>query len=273
MPELPELEALAERLQATVVGRTIIDLLIHRPLILRPPASGDDPSAYCAQREILSAGRRGKTVRLALEDKRWIVLNLMLAGTLRRCPSNEPLRARDAISWLLDDATSLRLHDRTGMAKAYLCDDPDRIPGFEPGPEPFDPAFTALAFHQGLRRFRGEIKGILTRGALVAGIGNAYADEILHAAGIYPFRRSLSLTPEEIQRLYLAIHQVLTQALEDVRTRLDDTLELDHDRALAVHNRAGEPCPICGTPISEIRARGRITSFCRRCQPGTLVKQ
>ena len=273
MPELPELEALAERLQATVVGRIITRVDVHRPLILRPPTSGDDPSGYCAQREILSAGRRGKTVRIALQGERWIVLNLMLAGTLRRCPSGEPLRARDAVSWLLDDATSLRLHDRTGMAKAYLCHDPDDIPGFDPGPEPFDPALTADAFRQALRPFRGEIKGVLTRGALVAGIGNAYADEILFAAGIYPFRRSTSLTAEEIQRLYLAIHRVLAQALEDARARLDDTLELDHDRVLAVHNRAGQPCPVCGAPISEIRARGRITSFCRRCQPGSLIKQ
>jgi formamidopyrimidine-DNA glycosylase len=273
MPELPELEALAERLQSSVVGRTITGVLVHRPLILRPPASGDDPSAFCAQRAILSASRRGKTVRLALEGGRWIVLNLMLAGTLRRCPQNEALRTRDAVSWLLDDASSLRLHDRTGMAKAYLCDDPDSIPGFDPGPEPFDPSFTAAAFQQALRSFRGEIKGILTRGALVAGIGNAYADEILHAAGIYPFRRSSSLTPPEIGRLYAAIRTVLAQALEDARSRLDDTLELDHDRALAVHNRAGQPCPVCGAPISEVRARGRITSFCRQCQPGTLIKQ
>lgn len=273
MPEFPELQALAERLQDTVVGRIITDVRTHRPLILRPLDTGENPGAFCAQREIVAAKRRGKTVRLALQGGRWIVFNLMLAGTLRRCAQDEPLRSRDAVSWLLDDGTSLRLHDRTGMTKAYLCHDPDSIPGFEPGPEPFDLALTPDAFAQSLRSFRGEIKGVLTRGALVAGIGNAYADEILFAAGIYPFRKAPSLTAVEVQHLYRAMQQVLTEALADARARLDDTLETDHNRKLAVHNRAGEPCPVCGSPISEIRARGRITSFCRQCQPGSLLKQ
>jgi formamidopyrimidine-DNA glycosylase len=194
-----------------------------------------------------------------------------LAGTLRRCVQDARLRARDAVSWLLDDGTSLRLYDPTGMAKAYLCRDPEAVPGFDPGPEPFDPELTGQAFAEALRAFRGEIKGVLTRGSLVAGIGNAYADEILFRAGIYPFRKAPSLSADEVKRLYQAVHQVLEEALNGARSRIGDDLELGHDRALTVHARGGEPCPICGTPISEIRARGRITSFCRACQPGSLL--
>jgi len=271
MPELPELQALAERLQETVVGRIIADVTLHRPLILRPLQHGADPASFCKNRRIVAATRRGKTIRLALEEERWVVINLMLAGTLRRCIQDAPLRARDAVSWLLDDGTSLRLSDPTSMAKAYLCLDPEAIPGFNPSPEPLDPNFTVAAFAQRLRFYRGEIKGVLTRGMLVAGIGNAYADEILFRAGIYPFRKAPSLSPVEIQRLYDAMRKALTKALAEARARLGDDLEIGHDRVLAIHNRGGDPCPVCGTPISEIRARGRITSFCRQCQPGSLL--
>ena len=272
MPELPELEALAERMQSSVVGRTITGVLVHRPLILRPPASGDDPSAFCAQREILSASRRGKTVRLALEGGRWIVLNLMLAGTLRRCPQNEGAAHSRCVPGCWTTPLASGSNDRTGNGQGLLCDDPDSIRALT-RPRAVRSRPTDEAFRQALRGFPRENQGGSHRGALVAGIGNAYADEILHAAGIYPFRRSTSLTPPEIGQLYAAIRAVLAQALEDARSRLDDTLELDHDRALAVHNRGAQPCPVCGAPISEVRARGRITSFCRQCQPGTLIKQ
>jgi len=271
MPELPELQALAERLEHTIVGRTVTSVEVHRPLILRSLEPGEDPTCFCQDRQILSASRRGKTLRLELEGQRWIVLNLMLAGTLRRCAQGAPLRSRDAVSWLLDDGTSLRLFDATGMAKAYLCRDPDAVPGFNPGPEPFDAELTDEAFAQALGRYRGEVKGVLTRGSFLAGIGNAYADEILFRAGIYPFRKTPTLTADEAERLYEAMRRVLTEALTEARSRLGDDLELGHDRSLAVHRRGGDPCPVCGTPISEIRARGRITSFCRQCQPGSLL--
>jgi len=198
------------------------------------------------------------------------VINLMLAGTLRRCIQDAPLRARDAVSWLLDDGTSLRLSDPTSMAKAYLCLDPEAIPGFNPSPEPLDPNFTVAAFAQRLRFYRGEIKGVLTRGMLVAGIGNAYADEILFRAGIYPFRKAPSLSPVEIQRLYDAMRKALTKALAEARARLGDDLEIGHDRVLAIHNRGGDPCPVCGTPISEIRARGRMLASRRLCSYNLL---
>ena len=123
-----------------------------------------------------------------------------------------------------------------------------------------------------MKRFHGEIKGVLTRGRVISGIGNAWSDEILYAAMIYPFKKRKALTDEELQRLYEQSKRVVADAIPAVRERIGENIHLKARDSLLVHNRGGEPCPRCGNNISQITANKRITSYCRRCQPGMLLK-
>ena len=127
-------------------------------------------------------------------------------------------------------------------------------------------------FKTRLRPFRGEIKSILTRGEFVAGIGNAYADEILWWAKLHPYRKKSTLTPEEVDRLYDGMRALLLDATAKVRAEMGEDIHLKPREFLAIHMKAGEPCPRCGATISLIGANQRITNFCRTCQPGGLIK-
>jgi formamidopyrimidine-DNA glycosylase len=198
----------------------------------------------------------------------------MLAGRLRY---GEPLgrhRIRDVLVLDFDDHQELRYHDAKDMGKIYLTADLDQIPDWVGlGPEAMDPALTPAIFRERMRPYRGEIKAVLTNQMFVAGIGNAYADEICWRAGIYPFRRRASLSREEADHLYAAMRAVLTEAIDTLRQRIGSAVEVEIRDFLVVHGRAGEPCPRCGTPISEVKRARRATHFCRTCQPGLLVRR
>ena len=106
----------------------------------------------------------------------------------------------------------------------------------------------------------------------MAGIGNAYADEILWTARLHPFRKRTQLTAEEVESLYAGTRSTLLEAIEKVRLQMLENIDQEPREFMAVHMKTGEPCPRCGTPISLIGANQRITNFCRNCQPGGLIK-
>ena len=166
---------------------------MRRPIIVRN-LLGDDFAGHVTGRAFADVRRRGKFLLLGLDDGTALVINPMLAGRLRY---GEPLkkdRVRDALVLRLADGRELRYHDAEDMGKIYLTLDLGQVPTFlDLGPEANDPDLTLDIFLQRLRRHPGEIKGILTNQEFVAGIGNAYADEICWRAGIYPFRRRASL--------------------------------------------------------------------------------
>lgn len=273
MPELPDLEIIKEVLQRRVVGRTVTAVEVLRPLILRVLDPQAAPEDLFVGHEITSVSRRGKMLLLNAADASWLVINMMLAGRLRLCAPNARVRVRDYLVWHLDDGQQLRYYDPKGMGKVYLTRDPALVPGYsELGPDALSPELTLPLFLDRMRHYPGEIKGVLTRGALAAGIGNAYADEILFGAGIYPFRRSSSLTKAERESLYQAMRAVLCEAIDILRPEVGE--EIDHEVRdyLKVHLRGGQPCPRCGQIISQIEAANRVTSFCRNCQPGSLIR-
>ncbi|MBU1880155.1 MAG: Fpg/Nei family DNA glycosylase, partial [Chloroflexi bacterium] len=141
------------------------------------------------------------------------------------------------------------------------------------GPDATDPALTRDAFRGRLRRHTGEVKGILTNQSFVAGIGNAYADEICWQAGIYPFRRRPSLSDDEVVQLYEAVQITLAGAIETLRERVGDAIDVEVRDFLSVHGKAGQPCPRCGSPVSKVthgRGGRSETNFCRTCQPGLM---
>lgn len=271
MPELPDLEIIREVLAARIVDVPIVAAEVRRPVLVRNLLGGD-PVEHLVGRRFVAVQRRGKFLLLPLDSSAMLVINPMLAGRLRY---SEPLRrhrARDGLVLGLADGNELRYHDAKDMGKLYLTTDLDKIPTFSGlGPEATDPALTLEAFRERLRPYRGEIKNVLTNQRFVTGIGNAYADEILWRAGIYPMRRRTSLDDEEVAALYEAMRAELFQAIEMLRQRVGEEIHVEVRDFLAVHGKADQPCPRCGATISKVTLSRRTTNFCRTCQPGLMI--
>ena len=271
MPELPDLEVIREFLAPRIDGVQIVSAEVRRPLLVRCLLGGD-AAEHLTGRRFTGALRRGKFLLLPFDDGTWLVINPMLAGRLRY---GEPLprhRKRDALVLGLAGGQELRYHDAKDMGKLYLTAGLDQIPTFsELGPEALDPALTLEAFRDRLRRHHGEIKGILTNQRFVAGIGNAYADEICWHAGIYPFRRRPGLSDDEVAQLRAAVVKVLNDAISTLRERVGAAIDVEVRDFLAVHGKAGQPCPQCATEISKVTRQRKTTNFCRTCQPGLMV--
>ena len=271
MPELPDLEVIREYLAPRLAGNPISSARVLRPLVVRN-LLGRDPVEHLEGHRFVDVQRRGKFLLFPLDQGVHLVINPMLAGRLRY---GEPLgrdRVRDAIVLRFAGGQELRYHDAKDMGKVYLTADLAHVPTLaDLGPEATDPDLSLADFRQRLRRHPGEIKGILTNQGFVAGIGNAYADEICWRAGLYPFRRRPTLDEEEVAGLYAAMRQVLADAIDTLRTRVGDAIDVEIRDFLAVHGKAGEPCPRCGSTISKVTRARRTTNFCRQCQPGLLV--
>lgn len=289
MPELPDLTILAEAFGAALVGRTIDAATAADPLVLR--ATPAELAAAVGDR-LLDVRRRGKF--LVLETDRTVIwaapmltgrFGMVAPGAARPKGSviirfgrrvgpgavDTPAWVRGA-DWLpAEDAhVDLRYLDPTRMGKLYLVavDAPRNVPGTAPadlGPDADDPALTLDEFHGRIRRHPGELKGLLRNQAFVAGIGNAYSDEILWAARLSPFRRRSSLASEEVDALYAAIRETLAWSIDILRARVAPTFEKQVRDHLRVHLRGGQPCLRCGATISQVGGR-EATSYCRACQ-------
>jgi formamidopyrimidine-DNA glycosylase len=271
MPELPDLEVIREYLTPRLAGVGITSAEVRRPLVVRNLLGGDAVD-HLTGRQFSGVERRGKFLLLPLAEGPTVVVNPMLAGRFRYGKPLPRHRGRDALVLSLADGQELRYHDVKDMGKVYLTDDLSQVPTFVAlGPEANDPALTLDAFYERLRRHHGEIKGVLTNQAFVAGIGNAYADEICWRAGIYPFRRRPSLTDEEVAGLHAAMQAVLAEAIETIRARVGYAIDVELRDFLAVHGKAEQPCPRCGASISKVTRQRRTTNFCRTCQPGLMV--
>lgn len=273
MPELPDLEVIKDFLNDHVAGQTITAVPHIGPIIVRNLLSGD-AAGVLTGRVFGPTVRRGKFLVVQIGDTTRMVINFMLSGRLAYGPPPARLGNRTFLVLALSGGQHLRYMDQTQMGKIYLTDDENRAPTFaEQGPDALDPQLTLDSFRLRLRKHPGEIKGVLTNQVFVAGIGNAYADEILFRARIYPFRKRPSLTADETARLHDAMSAVLSEAILIIRERTGVHIEDEIRDFLLVHGKAGQPCPRCATAISEVSANQRITNFCRSCQPGTLIRQ
>lgn len=290
MPELPDLTIVAEAFHAALAGRPITGAEATAPLAVRGTPA--ELAALTGQR-VVSIRRRGKFLLVDLDRDR-VIVNPMLTGRFQlavpdqKWPSKTALIVSfggrtdvptDAASWTrgapwlpgADAASEIRYRDPTQMGKVYLLpagvERP--VPGLgdgEIGPDADDPDLTSDVWRARIRRHPGELKNVLRNQAFVAGIGNAYSDEILHAARLLPLRKRASLADEEIDELYRATRATLATAVEVLRDRVPPTFETQVRDFLAVHLKGGQPCPRCGTRISEVKPGGFVTSFCRGCQ-------
>ena len=272
MPEAPELEVVKDFLAEKIVGVEIQSASVLKPSVLRSLCG--DMADDIAGRKLESVERKGKFILLGISGGRLLCINPMLTGALQYCVPKQRVYKRTCLTFMLSNGSELRYIDDKQMGMVYYVGDEQvkDIPRLhEQGPDVLE-EFTFDEFKQRLRRFHGEIKGVLTRGRVVSGIGNAWSDEILFAAEVYPFKRRKALSEEELRRIYEQSRLVVADAIPLVRERLAEDIHLKARDFLQVHNRGGKPCPRCGNTISQITANKRITSYCRRCQPGMLLR-
>ena len=271
MPEAPEIQVIVEFLRTRLPGKSITAANVLKPIVR---SLAGDPEQDPVGRSFETVDRRGKFLLLRLSGGRQIVINPKLTGVLQYCTSRARVQKRTCVRLRIEDDMDLRYTDSRQMGQFYYVpgDMLDQVPGLaEQGPDVLD-EFSFEDFKDRLKRFHGEIKGVLTRGQVISGIGNAYADEILFAAEIYPFKRRKALSEDELRRIYDASRQVILDSTDKVRERMGDRIDHKVRDFFSVHNRGGEPCPRCGRAITELRANQRITSYCRGCQPGMLLK-
>ena len=270
MPELPDLTVVAEELNRRIGGRTVIEATAPAPILVR--ATPEELAALAGAR-IGHAWRRGKFLLIPFERgsgvERLLAVNPMLAGRFWLTKPAERVRARTGLRLRLDAGEELRYVDREMLGKLYLVapEALDEIPGWaEMGPDADDPALTLEAFRQRIRRHPGELKPLLRNPRFVAGIGNAYSDEILWEAQLAPFRRRSTLDDDQIARLHAAMRRVLAEATDRIRGSVPPNIETQDRSFLKVHLRGGQPCPRCGRELRQIGGR-EATTFCRTCQP------
>ncbi len=276
MPELPELEVVKEVLQRHIIGQQITAVQVLPPggaIVVRDLTQHGFVDGLTG-RTISGITRRGKFLILEIREPpplSYLVINPKLTGRLQLAAPGDKKLAKTLVILALSGGLQLRYIDQKQMGQLYLTPSPGLVPDFATlGPEALEVSLEE--FRLRLKPFRGEIKGVLTRGEFVAGIGNAYADEILWTARLHPFRKRTQLIPEETDRLYEGMRSTLVDAIERVRVLMGESIHLEPRQFMAVHMKTGEPCPRCGTPISMIGANQRITNFCRRCQPGGLIR-
>lgn len=291
MPELPDLTIVAEAFDAALRGRPITAASAPGPLAVR--GTPDELAGLLGQ-VVTRIEQRGKFLSIDLDRDR-VVVNPMLTGRFQLAPPSTKHPSKTAVvlgfgeagptkgskpatwtrgaPWLpaADDRPEIRYRDPTQMGKVYLLPaGVDReVPGMGPdelGPDADDPALTLDVWRERIRRHPGELKNLLRNQGFVAGIGNAYSDEVLHAARLLPFRKRATLAPEEIDALYHGMRSTLSNAIEVLRQWVPPTFETQVRDFLAVHMKGGQACPRCGTRITEVKAGGFVTSYCRGCQ-------
>ncbi|HEX2356254.1 MAG TPA: DNA-formamidopyrimidine glycosylase family protein [Micromonosporaceae bacterium] len=272
MPELPEVEALAAYLRERAVGHAVERLEVAAISALK---TYDPPPTAAAGRKITDAGRHGKFLDIMLGADLHLVVHLARAGWLHyrdSFGSNAPLKPGKgpiALRARLDDGSGFDLTE-AGTQKSlatYLVADPAQVPGVARlGPDAL--ASDEETFAARIRGRRGQVKGVLTDQEVLAGVGNAYSDEILHTAKMSPFAISSRLTDEQMSRLYRATRAVLTDAVARSVGQRAAELKSEKRSGLRVHARTGLPCPICGELIREVSFAGSSLQYCPGCQTG-----
>ena len=279
MPELPELEVVQVVLNRRIVGQTIAAAEAIPPgaaIVIRD-LTGEGFGPALTGATFQSIVRRGKFLVFTLEQDGaplWLVINPKLTGRLQLCDPQDKKAGPVHVVLHLSGGRDLRYVDQKKMGQVFITRQPPELAPIADfaglGPDAL--AVGREEFKARLKKFQGEIKGVLTRGECVAGIGNAYADEVLWWAKLHPYRKRASLTAEEVDRLYDGMRACLLDATEKVRAEMGEDIHLKPRDFLAIHMKAGEPCPRCSTAISLVGANQRITNFCRTCQPGGLIK-
>ncbi|MBT3287676.1 MAG: bifunctional DNA-formamidopyrimidine glycosylase/DNA-(apurinic or apyrimidinic site) lyase [Victivallales bacterium] len=275
MPELPEVETVRRALARHLPGATVtaVELRVDR---LRKPLSREQLEGVCVGRGIRTVRRRAKYLLVDLDDGGGLRLHLGMTGSMRVDAEGVPALPHDRICWPLADGRVWRFNDprRFGSAEAYVdlqAAEPDLFAAF--GPEPLEDTFTGAYLRGASHGRRASIKSLIMDQRIVVGVGNIYASESLHRAGILPSRQGGRVSAVRCQRLAEEIKEVLAEAIELGGTTISDFRAPDGSEGrftvhLGVYGRDGQDCPRCG-PGHAVRRRvlaGRGTFYCPNCQ-------
>jgi formamidopyrimidine-DNA glycosylase len=272
MPELPDIALYLEALAPRVLGRTLEGLRIASPFLLR---STDPLPQDVVGRDVRALRRLGKRIVLELTEERFVVIHLMIAGRLRWRPTAAALSGRNARA-AFDFRDGTLLFTEAGSkhrASLHLVRGAPALTAHDPGGIDILTA-DAAQFREALTRESHTVKRALTDPRLFDGVGNAYSDEILHAARLSPFALTGRLSAEEIDRLFRAAREILTDWI--ARLRVEAGGEFPEKvtafrPGMAVHGRYRQPCPVCGAPVLRIRYAENEANYCARCQTGGRV--
>ncbi len=265
MPEWPDLHVARGRLEAALTGRTITGVRVGDPVVIRAIRPVDE---LLLGRSFRSVRHRGKFMLFELDGVS-IVVNPMLSGLFELKPSAARASKDTRLRLGLDDGPELRYRDDTRMGKVYVLqgDAPKvAVPGFA-GIGPDAPLISAAEFRERARRRGGDVRNLLQDQRVLAGIGNAYADEILWEARLHPKRAVRSLTAGETLGLHVAMQHVLARAVDEVGAGTPPELGVKVRAHLRVRGRDGTPCPRCGSTIRRTRKGDDETDYCPACQP------
>jgi formamidopyrimidine-DNA glycosylase len=272
MPELPDITAYISALESRILGQPLEQIRVASPFLLR---TAQPPLASAEGLKVRELRRIGKRIAIGLENDLWLVLHLMIAGRLHWRPNNAKLAGRQNLAAFDFPNGSLVLTEAGSKHRASLhlvrgeenldSFDAGGIDVFTAGPDSFRSALTAE---------NHTLKRALTDPRLLSGIGNAYSDEILHAAQLSPIALTQKLTNDGWERLFAATRQTLRLWIK----RLGAEAKSDFPekvtafrKDMAVHGRYGQPCPRCGDKVLRIRYADKETNYCARCQTGGKV--
>ena len=280
MPELPEVEALAAFLRERASGHAVSHAY---PAAISVLKTYDPPPTALTGLVIGAVSRHGKFLDLSLAAPGasggaalHLVVHLARAGWLRwreDIPPQPPKPGKGPLAFrvILDDGSGFDLTEQGTQKRlaVYLVRDLMDVPGIASlGPDPLDSSFTAETLADLLAGRRMQIKGVLRDQHIIAGIGNAYSDEVLHTARMSPFKIASSLTPEQVMDLYDAIETTLSDASERAAGLAAGDLKAEKKTGLRVHGKAGQPCPVCGDTIREVSFADSALQYCAACQTG-----
>ncbi len=272
MPEMPEVQGLVDFLNTRVTGLEFVRLSVANIAALK---TYDPPIDGLKGMTITGAARHGKFVDLTTTGPH-LVFHLAKAGWLRwydELPKTviKPGRTPIALRVALSDGSGFDLTE-AGTKKSlavYVVRDPADVPGVARlGPDPLDPTFTRGAFATLLAGRRTQIKGVLRDQSIIAGVGNAYSDEILHAARMSPYALAASLDDPDVDRLYEALRVTLTDAVAQASGKPPAELKDAKRRGMQVHGRRGETCPVCGDEVRSVFFADNSLEYCPTCQTG-----
>jgi formamidopyrimidine-DNA glycosylase len=274
MPELPDISAYLTALEARILGHTLERVRLGSVFVLR---TVDPPLASVEGRTVQSLRRIGKRIAIGVDGNLWLVIHLMIAGRLHWKPPQAKLAGRNGLlaldfpsgSLLLTEAGSKR---RTSL---HVLRGENALKDIDPGGlELFAAATNLDSFRAALTKENRTLKRALTDPRILSGVGNAYSDEILHAAQLSPIALTHKLTPDQWQRLFDTTRDTLRHWIEKLQseasTKFPEKVTAFRPD-MAVHGRFGQPCPRCGAPIQRIRYADNETNYCPTCQTGGKV--
>lgn len=276
MPEMPEVQGLARFLSERAVGRTITRTSVGAIAALK---TFDPPITALHGEQITAAHRRGKFIVLSCGSGLHLVFHLAKAGWLRwyePLPATliKPGKSPIALRVALDDDSGFDLTE-AGTKKSLavsMVRDPGELTGIvRLGPDPLEESFDRDALAATLAGRRTQIKGLLRDQSVIAGIGNAYSDEILHSARLSPYAIAATLTEAEIDELFVAMKQTLTDAVAEASGKPPAELKDAKRAGFRVHARRGEACPACGDTVRSVFFADRSLEYCPTCQTGGRI--